>query len=60
MLTLYITHYAFFTQRERLDSYNMFERYGEYLHRLWKEYTILSVLDAEVQSMMADVNSRSD
>ena len=54
-----ITHYAFFTQREQLDGCNMLERYGEYLHRLWKTNSVLSVLDAHVQAILLDVNSRS-
>ena len=31
-----ISHFAFFTQREKLDKANILERYGDYLKQEWK------------------------
>lgn len=32
----FVSHFAFFTQRDRLDQENILDSYGEYLSTIWK------------------------
>jgi hypothetical protein len=53
-----ISHFAFFTQRKKLDRLNVLERYGEYLHREWSQNTTMHAIDQTVQSAMNEVEER--
>lgn len=55
-----ISHFAFFTQRAILDSENILEQYGEYLHKEWNKDEQLSVIDHEIQMILRDIESRKN
>lgn len=55
-----VAHFAFFTQREQLDKENILERYGEICHEQWQKDSELAQIDAEVQSIIADIAAKED
>jgi hypothetical protein len=53
-----VVHFAFFTQREKLDKLNILQRYGEYLHNEWKQDITMCTIDQIVQDAMREVEER--
>lgn len=54
-----ISHFAFGTQREGLDKMDILNRYGKFLHNIWKENERMSEIDSSIQSMISEVESNS-
>jgi hypothetical protein len=53
-----ISHFAFFTQRKKLDSLNILQQYGEYLHKEWQQDMVLRAIDQAIQEAMHEVEER--
>lgn len=53
-----ISHFAFRSQREYLDSKNILEQYGAYLFEEWKEIPPIENINQIIQSIMLDVKGR--
>jgi hypothetical protein len=53
-----VAHFAFFTQRKRLDKLNILNRYGQFLHKEWEQDTLMSGIDQTVQAAMREVEER--
>ncbi len=52
------SHFAFFTQRERLDKMSILEQYGDYLLTEWQKDEKMSKISDAIQIMIKDVASR--
>jgi hypothetical protein len=53
-----VAHFAFFTQRKKLDKLNILKRYGEYLHNDWKQDVTMYAIDQIVQNAIKEVEER--
>jgi hypothetical protein len=53
-----VSHFAFFTQREKLDKLNILERYGKYLHKEWEQNASMYAIDRIVQEAMNNVEEQ--
>lgn len=51
-----LAHFAFFTQRERLDKEKILEEYGLYLSKEWKNDERMCVIHEDVQKIMKYCN----
>jgi hypothetical protein len=51
-------HFAFYTQRKKLDSLNILSRYGAILHGEWEKDNQMSVINQTVQTAMHEVEKR--
>lgn len=55
-----IAHFAFYTQRERLDKMDILNKYGEFIHSYWAGIPEMAKIDTEIQSIMKYVNDNRD
>jgi hypothetical protein len=53
-----VSHFAFFTQRKKLDKLNILNRYGTYLHIEWAKDAKYATIDKIVQNAMREVEER--
>lgn len=53
-----VAHFAFFTQREKLDRAKILETYGEICHKQWSKDEKMTGIDAEIQGIMKNIASR--
>jgi hypothetical protein len=53
-------HFAFFTQRERLDSEDILGQYGKILERRWKENEQISHIYADLKNIMLYVDEHKN
>jgi hypothetical protein len=53
-----ISHFAFGLQREILDKCTILEKYGEILHKQWVSDDKLSIIDNNIQAILAEIKSQ--
>jgi hypothetical protein len=52
-----IVHFAFFTQRDRLDKTNILGQYASFLQKIWQDDPEMTYIFQQVQAAMADACS---
>lgn len=55
-----LAHFAFFTQREKLDKENILEQYGTYLSALWRTDKRMSVIHKNISEIMKYCHENED
>lgn len=55
-----VAHFAFFTQRERLDKAHILETYGSICHEQWSNDETLAPIESTVRAIMDDISRREE
>lgn len=50
-----MAHFAFYTQREKLDKANILQQYGDYLAEIWSNDSNMRMIPQNVQSIMEHI-----
>lgn len=55
-----VSHFAFYTQRDRLDRESILDRYGKHLHEAWKKEDNLHETGLYIQGLMEEIRNKKD
>lgn len=55
-----LAHFAFFTQREKLDKERILDEYGLYLHEEWMKSTSIYIIHKNIQEIMKYCSDNED